>query len=155
MGIVNKTRGKTVMGMYDVLSDPSYSTEIRKRTTTLTATQIKALNTTPLSVLSAPGVGKANVVMDIFLTNQFLTTAFASATTLEFRYTSSNGAKVSADVDTTFLNATATAYDVAPRPSTLLVPVPNAPIAISAPGGDPTQGLGTIKVQVFYRTVFV
>lgn len=153
MGITSKVRGKVISGDQDLLSRPDVV--IRRRATTLTAAQVKALNTTPQSLVPAPGTGKANVVLQIFAKNTFLTTAFAGSNNLEFRYTSSNGAKVSADIDAAFMLATATAYRSVTGVTTELTPVVNAPIVIDVPTADPTQGLGSLTVQVFYRTITV
>lgn len=153
MGVVHKVRGKVLYGAQDLLDQADLIT--RKQTTTLTATQIKALHTTPLAIVSAPGAGKANVVVNIFAKHTFLTTSFAGSNKLEFRYTSSDGAKCAADMDNALLLATETAYRHVTGQEADMVPVVNAPITISVPTGDPTQGLGSVTVQVFYRTITV
>jgi hypothetical protein len=153
MGVTDKQRGKKIFGRLDLLEEADLL--VRKVTTTLTAAQIKALNTTPLSVVPAPGASKANVVVDIFAKHTFLTTSFAGSNKLEFRYTSSNGAKVSADLDNALLLLTATGYRHIGGLATDLIPAVNAPITISVPTADPTQGLGSLTVQVFYRTLAV
>jgi hypothetical protein len=154
MGITNKTRGKSIFGEMDLISRPDVV--IRRRATSITAAQIKALNTTPLSIVPAPGTGKVNVPINIFLKYVFLTTAFTGSNNLEFRYTSSNGAKVSADVDASFLlSASGTNYRVVNNVDTEQTPVVNAPIVIDVPSADPAQGLGSLTVQVFYRTLTV
>lgn len=164
MGIAAKIRGKAVYGYVQALSGmqsgnavlPTYNDCVIKRSeTTLTAAQLKALNTTPISIVDAPGSGKANVVVEIFATHTFLTTSFAGSNNLEFRYTTSNGSKVTADINASFLLATATAYRSVKGVVTELTPVANAPICAFVPTADPTQGLGSVKVQVYYRTITV
>jgi hypothetical protein len=153
MGVISKIRGKQIVGAQDLLSEADRV--IRRAATTLTAAQVKALNTTPRSLVTAPGAGKANVVLQIFAKHTFLTTSFAGSNNLEFRYTSSNGAKVSADIDAAFLLGTATGYRSVTGVTTELTPVVNAPIVIDTPSADLTQGLGSLTVQVFYRTITV
>jgi hypothetical protein len=153
MGITDKQRGKKIFGAQDLLSQ-EYAI-IRKATTTLTAAQIKALYTTPLAVVAAPGAGKANVVVNIFAKHTFLTTSFAGSNKMEFRYTSSNGAKVSADLDNALLLLTATGYRHIGGVATDLIPVVNAPIVVNVPTADPTQGLGSVRLDVYYRTLTV
>jgi hypothetical protein len=153
MGITDKQRGKKIFGAQDMLSQADLL--VRKATKTLTTAQVKALYTTPIALVAAPGAGKANVVVEIFAKHTFLTTSFAGSNNLEFRYTSSNGAKVSADIDAAFLLGTATGYRSVKGVVTELTPVVNAPISINVPSADPTQGLGSLTVQVFYRTITV
>lgn len=151
MGITSKTRGKTVVGTIDNLSDPQDVT--RSATVTLTAAQVKALYTTPQVIIPAPGASKAIALIEVYAKHTFLTTAFAGSNKLEFRYTSSNGAKVTADMDNAILLQTATAYRAVKAVVTDLVPVLNAPIVVDVPSADPTQGLGSLKLTAFYRVV--
>lgn len=153
MGVTEKVRGKKIFGAIDLLQQADLL--VRKTTTTLTATQIKALHTTPLSVVAAPGTGKANIVVNIFAKHTFLTTSFAGSNKLEFRYTSSSGAKASVDLDNAILLLTATGYREVPGLAADGIATDNAPITISVPTGDPTQGLGSLTVQVFYRTITI
>jgi hypothetical protein len=95
------------------------------------------------------------VPVQIFAKHTFLTTHFTGSNDLEFRFTSSNGAKVSADIDSAFLLATATAYRSVSGIVTELTPVVNAPIVVDVPTANPAQGLGSITFQVFYRTITV
>jgi hypothetical protein len=153
MGITDKQRGKKVFGAQDLLSQADLV--LRKATKTLTAAEVKALYTTPQVLVAAPGAGKANVPVQIFAKHTFLTTHFTGSNDLEFRFTSSNGAKVSADIDSAFLLATATAYRSVSGIVTELTPVVNAPIVVDVPTANPAQGLGSITFQVFYRTITV
>lgn len=153
MGITEKQRGQIVRGNAAL---PTSDDQVTHRTvTTLTAAQIKALKTTPLAIVAAPGAGKANVIVEIFAAHNFLTTSFAGSNNLEFRYTSSNGAKATADIDANFLLATANAYRSVKGVVTELTPVVNAPIVANVPTADPTQGLGSVTVKAFYRTITV
>jgi hypothetical protein len=150
MGVISKIRGKSIIGTEDRLYDPQ--NVLRTATVSLTNAQSKALATTPQVLVAAPGAGKCIAVVEIYAKNTFLTTAFAGTNTLEFRYTSSNGAKVSADIDAAFLLVTATAYRSLKGVATELTPVLNAPIVVDTTG-DATQGLGSLKFTVQYKVV--
>lgn len=164
MGITDKERGSKVFGHVTGLTGitsknatlPSEVDQVTQRASvTLTAAEVKALKTTPQALVAAPGSGKANVVVEIFATHNFTTTSFTGSNNLEFRYTSSNGAKVTADIDAAFLLATEDTYKSVKGVVTEQTPVANAPIVVNVPTADPAQGLGTVKVQVYYRTITV
>lgn len=119
----------------------------------LTSAQIKALNTTPITLVSAQGAGKTVMVDEIFLKNTFNANAFAGSNALEFRYTDASGAKVTADIANTFINLSATGYASVKGVVTALTPVANAPIVVRVPTADPTAGDGAITGFVRYHVV--
>jgi len=149
MGIISKIRGRAVYGDVQTLYGG-----LGKQVLALTATQVKNLYTTPLAIVPAPGAGKVTSVVEVVAKYVFGTTAFTGSNNLEFRYTSSNGAKVSADIDAAFLlAASGTNYRTVKGVVTELTPVANAPIVVNVPSANPGQGLGTLTLTVFYRTI--
>jgi hypothetical protein len=166
MGIIQKLRGTTVSTTVKgttvqgvtvrevTAAGVTTGSAAEKSTTDLTAAQIKALYTTPLALVSAPGAGKIISVLNIVVKYVFGTTAFTGSNNLEFRYTSSNGAKVTADVDAALLlAASGTNYRSVAGVVTELTPVANAPIVVNVPTANPAQGLGTASITVYYRTL--
>jgi hypothetical protein len=152
MGITSKTRGKTMMGTWDNLQYPDMVTRVQ--TTSLTAAQIKALYTTPIAIVTAPGALKVAAIVEVFAKYTFGTTAYTGSNNLEFRYGSAGGAKVSADIDAAFLlAASGTNYRSVKGVVTELTPLANSAVYIAVPSGNPAQGLGTMQVKVYYRTV--
>lgn len=124
-------------------------------TVTLTAAQVKALNTTPRTLVAAPGAGKVIVVDRIFGESVGVTAAFTGANALEFRYTNGSGTKVSADLPSTFINATAatTVLGTVGGIEAALVPVANAAVVAFVPTANPgnAPANGTITLTVVYR----
>lgn len=120
----------------------------------LTAAQIKALFTTPIVLAPAPGAGRVVMVDEILAKIVFGTIAYTGGNALEFRYTDGAGAKVSADIASTFINTAAgTVYASVKGVTTALTPVPNAPVVVAVPVANPAAGDSLIKVVIRYRIV--
>lgn len=120
---------------------------------TLASADILALNTTPVTLISAKGAGKTIIVDEIFLKNTYGTATYTGGNALEFRYTDASGAKVSADIASTFINLVATGYASVKGVVTALTPVANAPIVVRVPTADPAVGDGVITGFVRYHVV--
>lgn len=65
-----------------------FGTELLQKKITLTAAQVKALNTTPIALVAAPGAG---YFVDVFAVTAsiptYVSAAYATNTTMEVRYT--------------------------------------------------------------------
>lgn len=122
-------------------------------TVTLSSAQIKALNTTPVTIVPSMGVRTVVIVEGIDAYLGYNGTAYTGTNALEFRYTDASGAKVTADISTTLLNSTAIAYSHVAGVTTELVPVANKPIVVRIPIANPAAGTSPITFQVTYRTV--
>ena len=126
--------------------------KIRKiRRITLTSAQILALNT-PITIIPA-FLTSVIIVEGITARLNFNTTAYTGANALEFRYTGATGAKVTADMASTFINSAATAYDHVAGVTTELTPVINAPIVAVVPTANPATGNSTMDLFIRYRVI--
>lgn len=127
---------------------------IAQKSITLTAAQVKALFSTPISIVATPGSGKVNIVDRITFVSTFVSAAYAGANALEFRYTNASGAKVTADIAAGTLNfASGTKFSTVASVVTELIPVANAIIVVCVPTADPTLGDSPVTLLIDYKTV--
>lgn len=137
---------------WTISSDEIDSAVIQVKKTTITSDQIKALFTTPISIVPAPWAWKVVQICSITATMTYVSSAYATQTTLEFRHTNWAWSKVSADI-ASLLNATATkvqSVEWIEAEHTLTV---NAPIVACVPTANPTAWDSDIKVTVAYRII--
>lgn len=124
---------------------------------TVTAAQVKALNTTPITLVAAPGAGKALALLDAVLFLDYATTAYdgiASGEDLEIRYTNGSGALLATIEADPFLAATADAVRlVLPTSAAAHSPVANAPLVLFMATGNIATGDSPLKVRVRYRII--
>lgn len=144
------------------LSD--YKSYLAYNSITLTPAQIKALNTTPITIVQAPvpanpsgstgTTPKAVIIVDSIVARlTYGGTAYTGANNLEFRYTNGSGAKVTADIGSAWLDSSASAYQCAPAVTAAFAPVANAPIVVSVPTANPGAGNSPITFTIHYRIV--
>lgn len=119
----------------------------------LTATQVKALHTTPITLVTAQGPNSLIIVDDIVAYLNYGGTAYTGANNLEFRYTDGSGTKVTADMSSTFLDSSASAYDYAPAITTEFTPLANKPIVVAVPTANPAAGTSPITFLTHYRVI--
>jgi len=123
---------------------------IRVAEVTLSSAQVLALNGTPIEVVPAPGVGRANLVLVAVASVAFVSAAYATNTTLTVGYggagilsitgiLAATSSKVAMAAGTIAAVATATAQ--------------NAAIVVSAASGNPATGDSPVTISVLYTTV--
>jgi hypothetical protein len=143
-----------VVGNFDAISLGNLDAQLSIVPTTVSAVQTKALFTTPIAIVPAPGVGKIAIAIGIMFGSTFVSAAYAGANNLEFRYTNGSGAKVSADIAYATLNfASGTKYAHVAGVTTELTAVANAAIVVCVPSANPTLGDSPIKFSVIYRVM--
>jgi hypothetical protein len=122
--------------------------------TSVSAAQIIAMYTTPVSVVPAPATGKIVVVDHLVNKAVRTSTAFTGGGAVEYRYTDGSGAKVSADTAAAHITGAAgTAYSAVRGVTTELVPVAAAAIVMTNATQVFAAGTGTVQVSVQYRVV--
>jgi hypothetical protein len=121
---------------------------------TLPTAAVLLLHTTPYTLVAAPGAGKVILVDEITAKLVFNSIAYTGSNALEFRFTDGSGAKVSADLASSFINsASGTNYATVKSVVTALTPVANAAVVVAVPTADPAAGNSAIVFSVKYRVV--
>lgn len=123
---------------------------------TLTSAQILALDTTPITLVAAPGAGYAIDVLDCVGILNFLASggvAYTGTNDLALYQTNGSGAVLSAAFPhATFMNGSASnLYKVDAVANNVVVA--NAAVVAFVPTANPAAGNGTITLDVAYRVV--
>lgn len=152
------TAGQTrVVNLVD--QDVATDQWIQKTTTTINNASCRTLNATPVSIIPAPGAGKAIVDVRVSVKYVYATAAFDSVGAgddLEIRYTDGSGAKVANDIETTgMLDQTSDQYRMSGPVLTSMTPVANAAVVLRLATGEvyAAAGGGSLVVQAYYRVV--
>lgn len=155
-------QAKEIMGMNSNFSAVSYGDDLRQTKVTLTAAEVKALNTTPKAIIATPGAGYAIAVEKAIVTLDYGTAAYATNTDLEIRYDGAaagdgTGAEVTmASFDAILLltaDAVATCSGLGQADETALTI--NKGVSAIVATGDPATGDSPVTITVRYRIVSV
>lgn len=120
----------------------------------LTAAQLIAMGTTPVSLIAAPGAGKCIIVDNITFKMTTTATGFTGGGAVEFRYTDASGTKVTADVAAAVVTAGAgTSFTNVRGLEASLTGVANAAIVIANADAPFAAGTGTASVTIDYHAV--
>lgn len=116
----------------------------------LTAAQIIAMGTTPVTLIPAPGSGRVIIVRGINFQMTRTATAFTGGGAVEFRYTDGSGAKVSADVAAALVTTggAGVAYAAVAGIEASITPVAGAAIVIDNATAAFAAGTGTAKLRI-------
>lgn len=123
----------------------------RKRVS-VTSSQLLALNSTPVTLVPAPGAGKA---IDVISVTGSLTagTQYTGSNAVEIRYTNGSGTKVTGDLAAAWLNNASNRADKAIQAAATLTA--NAAVVAVVPTANPGAGTGTVVFDVLYRVINV
>lgn len=121
----------------------------------ISSAQILAMNVTPVTLIPAPGAGKAIVLNKMLSVLNYNTIAYASVgggDDITIRYTDGAGAIVGTIETTGFLDQAAVTYNVLqPAGGSQILPA-NAPLVASL-GGAVTTGNSPVVARLFYDIV--
>lgn len=114
----------------------------------ISSAEILALNTTPKTLIAAPGAGKVIKVLGVTLALNFGTAAYATNTNLRLAV----GTWDPILTATSYLGATQDVLTSYPLPTINSDPstVVNTPLIAYAQTGNPTAGDGTVDVYINY-----
>lgn len=156
-GTVYQNTGTSAAPVWSLVTNAASAGNTIQVKTSFTAAQIKALNGSPLPLVPAQGAGTIILPISVIGRLNFLTTAFASNTTLNVGIA---GAADPLFSNTTLLPVTAGApiqpffplaqAGVTGNDNEYLA---NAALNISVPTGNPTAGLGSLDVYTTYAVI--
>ena len=123
----------------------------------LTATQVKALKTTPQTLVPAPGTNKFISVEKVIAYLDYSGGQFTGSNNLEIRETDGSGTKVSADLTAAFLNGAADTSVETSGIEAQTTRLLNKPIVVAVPTADPggATATSTLTLIVIYREIKV
>lgn len=121
---------------------------------TLSSAEILALNSTPIKIIDAPGVGSSIVVISALFTYTYATSAYSTNVTLQVytdTATSPQAAAAILDADTSKQVRLSLSTGSIGVSDTMVIE--NKALYVTVPAGNPTGGLGTGVLTVWYVTI--
>lgn len=121
---------------------------------TLTTAQVKALYATPITVLAAPGAGKAHIILGVVAHLDYNSAAYdgiAGGEDLTLKYTDANGTALVKFETTGFLDQTSDQVRYATPTQygdTNLTPIANAPVVAHMLTGEIATGDSPVKLRI-------
>lgn len=133
------------------------SSILQQVTVAVTSAQIKAMKTTPVSILPAPGAGLRYVVVSAVGEMIYGTSTYVGGTLTNLYFNNSSGGSPTGTGWQTLITVTASTEQTLPVATTLTANTltNNAPIVLTCTAADPTLGDGTMNITVTYYTVAV
>lgn len=129
-----------------------FGSEVRQAKVTVPTASVLAMNTTPVTLVAAPGAGYAVSVLSVVASIDYVSAAYATNTTIEIRYTDGSGTKVTADI-AGLLTTTADKFSRVMGIEAELALTANAPVVARVATGDPVTWDSDVVFNVLYTIV--
>jgi hypothetical protein len=125
---------------------------VREASVTIASADVLQLNSTPIEIVAAPGVGYAIEVLSASMKMVYNSVAYATNTTLELKVTGANSPQI--QWGALILSATIDKFNAQSIDSNSNTNVlENAPLMVTVDFGNPTAGDSDITVYVTYRII--
>lgn len=138
-----------------LLYAPVSAAPLKTATVTIATAAVKTLNATPVTLVAAPGAGKALVLVGALFWLDYNSAAYngiAEGEDLAIKINDGSGATLATVEATGFLDATADAWRyVLPTTAADIAPVADAPLVLQMLVGEIATGNSPLKVRVLYR----
>jgi hypothetical protein len=128
---------------------------LRSEVLTITSAQLLTLNATPVTLLPAPGAGRAYIIESVDAHKPAGTAygGIAAGEDLALKYTNASGAQCAVIETTGFLDQTTAQTRSVNRPVTDITPVANAAIVAHMLVGEITTGNTPLNLRIVYRVI--
>lgn len=155
---------KTIYNNTNTMASPTWELTggnqvVRYASVTLTNAQVLALNTTPITLVSAPGTGLVVEIIGAVLSLNY-TATYSNGSDLMLYYgsrTTGNAASAAITAASFLTSVTAnTVVRVSGTPSNTLMPTTSTAVAVQQVDGTAFTGgntANTLKIQAMYRTL--
>lgn len=134
----------------DIANLNSSDVELLTSTVEISSAEILNLNSSPKTLIAAPGAGKLISIQSMVIQYNYITAPYTTNTTLSIRLGTNTMYN-----NVTILDQTINQYTFGvPNSQTTSDPI-NQPVVVTVNAGNPTDGSGTLKVFLTYRIITV
>jgi len=152
--LIQNADGDTRLGNLELLKS-AFLCDIRCAYITIPTAEVLTLNTTPVEIVPAPGVGYAIEVISVSMKMVFVSAAYAANTTLQAITSGATVSQFEGNVLDASVSKQAKLSLVEASGATSTQIIENAAVNMKAKTGDPTTGDSDIQVFVLYRILAV
>ena len=148
----------TSAGVVSLADDTVATAELHETTVqyvevSISTTNVKSLNSSPVTIVPAPGEGKAAIFAGGVLIIDYESATYGGITAAYLKYNNYAGATVNQHtLHTTIVSGSSTMVRMIPYYSALVTVAENAPIVLTG-NADPITGDSPLRVKCWYRVI--